>query len=182
MLKVFDIDHRASKNFVAHMSPKLNMEVIAVEHCSDAFINSDVISTATTAREPYVDSSWYAPGVFHAEISFWDTPPAALTVFDQIYVDDWYQVKHHGVDVSWRALEQGLIDNNKIAGELGEVVACIKNGRNSREERIFFNPIGLGIHDLSEAHRVYQNALAKGIGTQLTYFAKSNGWLDSLMI
>ncbi len=182
VLKIFDIDLQASKKFVAYMSSKLNMEVVAVEHCREAFIDSDVISTATTAREPYVDASWYAPGAFHAEISFWDTPPAALTVFDKIYVDDWYQVKHHGVDVSWRALEQGLIDNDKIAGELGEVVAGIKDGRKTREERIFFNPIGLGIHDLSEAHRVYKNALANGIGTQLTYFAKSNGWLDSLMI
>ncbi|SKC39388.1 ornithine cyclodeaminase, partial [Maledivibacter halophilus] len=36
-----------------------------------------------------------------------------------------------------------------------------------KKEKIFFNPIGLGIHDLSEAHRVFENAVKKGIGRKL---------------
>ena len=62
------------------------------------------------------------------------------------------------------------------------MVADLKQGRTDSSERIFFNPIGMGIHDLSESHRVYKNALQRKIGTSLVYFEKSNGWLDSLRI
>lgn len=181
-LKIYDINHQASLAFAERMSEKLGMDIVPVETSREAFVDCDVISTATMAREPYVDPAWYKKGAFHAEISFWDTPPSALTVFDRIFVDDWTQVRHHGVDVSWRAVKEGFISEEQITGELGEVVAGKKNGRESKDDKIFFNPIGMGIHDLSEAHRVYQNALSKSVGTMLTYFKRNSGWLDSLSI
>jgi N-[(2S)-2-amino-2-carboxyethyl]-L-glutamate dehydrogenase len=181
-LRIFDINRQASVDFAQKMAAKLAMEIVVAEKVEDAFVDSDVIATATMAREAYVRPEWYKPGAFHAEISFWDTPPMALSVFDRIFVDDWYQVKHHGVDVSCRAVQEGFIPPERISGEIGEVVAGLKPGRLTSSERIFFNPIGLGIHDLSEAHRVYQNALAKNIGTRLTYFERSNAWLDSLTL
>ena len=86
------------------------------------------------------------------------------------------------MDVSWRAVKEGFIPEENISGELGEVVAGKKSGRMSKADRIFFNPIGMGIHDLSEAYRVYQAAMEKGIGTRLTYFERNSGWLDSLSL
>jgi N-[(2S)-2-amino-2-carboxyethyl]-L-glutamate dehydrogenase len=182
VLRVYDINDTCSRIFADKMAARLGMEVVPVSCVCDAFVESDVISTATMAREPYVNSEWYKEGAFHTEISFWDTPPAALAVFDRIFVDDWYQVKHHGVDVSWRAVKEGFIPESNISGELGEVVTGLKEGRTDAKERIFFNPIGMGIHDLSEAHRVYQNAVAKGIGTNLNYFKSNSGWLDALTL
>lgn len=181
-LVVYDINEVASKNFAQKMSERLGMEIVPVSTVREAFVDSDVISTATMAREPYVDSSWYKEGAFHAEISFWDTPPAALAAFDRIFVDDWYQVKHHGVDVSWRAVKEGFIPESNISGELGEVVAGLKEGRLEKSDKIFFNPIGMGIHDLSEAHRVYQSALALGVGQNLSYFESNSGWLNDLTL
>lgn len=181
-LQVFDVNPETSRRFAANMTDCLGMEIVPVDAVSGAFIDCDIISTATMAREPYVDPDWYKPGVFHAEISFWDTPPSALSVFDRIFVDDWSQVKHHGVDVSWRAVAAGFIPESSITGELGEVVADLKPGRTSADEKIFFNPIGMGLHDLSEAHRVFCSALEKGVGQRLSYFEKSNGWLDSLCL
>lgn len=181
-LKIFDINQHVSQAFAERMTEKLGIDIVPVESSREAFVDSDIISTATMAREPYVDLDWYKPGVFHAEISFWDTPPSALTAFDRIFVDDWSQVKHHGVDVSWRAVDEGFISEEKITGELGEVVAGKKTGRERPSDKIFFNPIGMGIHDLSEGYRVYQNALLKSVGTMLTYFKRNSGWLDSLSI
>ena len=179
-LRIYDLNYDTAVRFAENMSPVLNMEVIPVKTVKEAFVDMDVISTATMAREPYVNKEWYKPGVFHAEISFWDTPPEALDAFDRIFVDDWEQVKHHGVDVSWRAVDQGVITQEGISGNLGDVVAGSKKGRLSPEDKIFFNPIGMGIHDLSEGYRVYRSAEAKGVGSQMSYFAKANGWLESL--
>ena len=167
--KVFDIDEDMSKTFVTRMKTEFSseMEFEIVDSAEKAFRDSDVISTATMAREPYVDGAWYKPGALHCEISFWDTPPEALEYVDFIVVDDWYQVKHHGVDVSWRAVRDEVIPESKIRGNLGDILTGKLPGRESPSERVFFNPIGMGLHDLSEAHRVYQNAKEMGIGRML---------------
>jgi len=178
--KVYDLCKKTSLEFAAKMSELTGMEVIAVDSAEAAFRDSDIISTATMARKPYVESDWYKKGVFHAEISFWDTPPTALKTFDQIYVDDWSNVKHHGVDVSWRAVRDGHITEDAITGELGEIIIGKKSGRETADDIIFFNPIGMGIHDLSEGFRVYQEAKTNDIGTWVPYFDKPNQWLEHL--
>ncbi|KUK57122.1 MAG: Ornithine cyclodeaminase, partial [Synergistales bacterium 53_16] len=180
--KVFDIRQEAALEFAAVMSKKVDMEIIPVKTPEEAFQGADVISTATIASDPYISAEWYHEGVFHAEISFWDTPPEALRVFDKIYVDDWTQVKHHGVDVSWRAVRDGVISEEKIKGNFGEVVADKLQGRESDAEKIFFNPIGLGIHDLSEAFRVFESAKTLGVGKKLTLWENPSGWLDEIHV
>jgi N-[(2S)-2-amino-2-carboxyethyl]-L-glutamate dehydrogenase len=167
--KVFDINPKMSENFVKKME-KFNtgLEFKIVNSAKEAVENSDIVSTATIANEAYVKPQWYKKGMLHCEISFWDTPPYALSNIDFIVVDDWYQVKHHGVDVSYRAVKEGIIDESKIRGNLGEIIVGTKAGRKNSKEKIFFNPIGLGIHDLSEAHRVFMNAKQKGIGRKLS--------------
>lgn len=168
MCKVFDINEVTSHTFLEKIKRfKVDMDFQVVGSAEEAFRDSDVISTATMAREPYVNGEWYKSGALHCEISFWDTPPEALTHVDFVVVDDWYHVKHHGVDVSWRAVRDEVVPKSKIRGNLGSIITGDTRGRQNPQEKILFNPIGMGIHDLSEAHRVYQNAIKMGIGRRL---------------
>ncbi len=114
--KVFDLSQKTSELFTAEMSEKVNMKIVPVKSVEEAFRESDVISTATMAREAYVKGEWYKHGAFHAEISFWDTPPSDLKGFDRFFVDDWYHAKHHGVDVSWRAVKDKYPDRHHKRG------------------------------------------------------------------
>ena len=165
--KVYDLSRKTSEQFVEKMQKETNLKYEIVDSAEAAIRDSDIVSTATMAKEAYIKPEWYKKGVLHCEISFWDTPAEALKVMDFVVVDDWYQVSHHGVDVSYRAVRDGFISEDKIRGNLGEIIVGKKLGRQHKDEKIFFNPIGMGIHDLSEAHRVYQNALKMGIGKKL---------------
>jgi len=168
LCKVYDLNESMSRSFAERIRGYgVEMEVQVVASAEEAFRDSDVISTATMAREPYVNGEWYKPGALHCEISFWDTPPEALKLVDFVVVDDWFHVKHHGVDVSWRAIRDGVIPESKLRGNLSEIIVGEKPGRQDSSEKVFFNPIGMGIHDLSEAHRVYRNAVEMGIGRPL---------------
>ena len=84
--------------------------------------------------------------------------------------------------MSWRAVKEGFVDEDSITGNFGEVVIGKTQGRLSPEDKIFFNPIGLGIHDLSEAYRVFRNAKEQGIGQDLVYFNEPNSWLNELCL
>jgi ornithine cyclodeaminase len=66
----------------------------------------------------------------------------------------------------------GIIPESNVRGELGEIVAGKKAGRENDKEKILFNPIGLPVNDVSEANRIYRSALAKGIGRTLPLWEK----------
>ncbi len=167
LCKVYDLNKETSEKFCERMKKEIpDMEFRVVESAEEAFRDSDVISTATMAKKPYVDGSWYKKGALHCEISFWDTPAEALTYVDKVVVDDFDAVSGHGVDVSYRAVKDGVIPREKVT-DLGKTVIGEIQVRESEDDIIFFNPIGLGIHDLSEAHRVYTNAKKMGIGKTL---------------
>jgi ornithine cyclodeaminase/alanine dehydrogenase-like protein (mu-crystallin family) len=180
--QVYDLNRETAEKFANTMGKCSRMKIKAVDRAEEAFRDADIISTATIASSAYVKPEWYKEGVFHAESSFWDTPPEALRVMDLIVVDDWDQVRHHGVDVSWRAVQKGIIEESRITGNLGEIVAGKKKGRTNKKQRTFFNPIGLGIHDLSEAFRVFQSAKKMGIGKKITLFEDPDAWLGKIRI
>jgi ornithine cyclodeaminase/alanine dehydrogenase-like protein (mu-crystallin family) len=52
--------------------------------------------------------------------------------------------------------------------DLGEIVAGIKPGRNSDNERTMTINLGLGIEDIATALLVYDKAREKGIGVELS--------------
>jgi len=165
--KVFDINKRTAEEFCIKMVKEIpDMEFIAVDSAKEVFVGSDIISTATMAKEAYVDGAWYKKGALHCEISFWDTPTKALKFVDRVVVDDYDAVAGHGVDVSYRAVEEGIIAREDVI-DLGQIVVGNLEGRQSDDDVILFNPIGMGIHDLSEAHRVFCNAKEMGIGRVL---------------
>jgi len=59
-----------------------------------------------------------------------------------------------------------LVNPDEIV-ELGTIVNGKALGRTSDEERIFFSPLGMGIEDLINAHRVYLEARRRGVGQAL---------------
>lgn len=170
-VRVFDLDDKKAVRFAAEMAAELGLEVRAVDSAAAACRGADVFVTATMSTFPYVQAEWYAEGVFHSEISFWDTPPEALRHLDRIVADDYYQVEHHGVDVCYRAVRDGFIRREQITN-LGDIIVGKAPGRQSPTEKIMFNPIGMGIHDVSEAYRVYRNAVERGIGRRLPLWEK----------
>jgi len=182
LCRVYDLNREMAEKFAKNMRDWAQMKIEVVTSAEEAFRDADVVSTVTIASTSYVKPEWYKEGVFHAESSFWDTPPEALRVMDLIVVDDWYQVKHHGVDVSWRAVRDGFIEESRITGNLGEIVIGAKKGRTDKKQKTFFNPIGLGIHDLSEAFRVFEKAKQMGIGKKLVLFKDPDEWLKNIRL
>lgn len=174
-IKVFDLNEEKTKQFAKEITAELHVNVTAVSSAEETFQNSDIVITATMSTFPYVKGEWLKEGAFHSEISFWDTAPEELVHYDKVVVDDFEQVKHHGVDVSYRAVRDGIISENNISN-LGEIIIRNKQRRENEKQKILFNPIGMSIHDVSEAYRVYKSAKKLGIGKKLSLWDKPH-WL-----
>lgn len=164
--RVFDLDAAKAATFAEKMSAELGLPIRAVPTAEAACRGADVFITATLSSFPYVQAGWYKPGALHCEVSFWDTPAEVLSSLDRIVCDDYHAVEHHGVDVAFRAVRDGHITRDRVSN-LGDVILGKAPGRTSAGQKILFNPIGLGIHDVCEAYRVYRAARERGIGRRL---------------
>ena len=82
-------------------------------------------------------------------------------------VDLWHEVLHRGTPLLAKLYNAGKIKDEKIYANIGEIIRGKKPGRTSREERIFFSPLGLGSEDVGVASFVYKEAKKKGRGVPL---------------
>jgi ornithine cyclodeaminase len=86
-----------------------------------------------------------------------------------IVVDDTETVLHRGTPVVALMLNDNMITRERIL-DFGDLLTGAKPGRTSDDQRVFFSPIGMGIHDICLCHKVYWAAKEKGIGTPLKLF------------
>ena len=168
-VRVFDIRSSAGRNFLDYA------EKICPSGCSlrlsdsarEAVMDADVIVTTTPSRRPIVMSEWISEGV-HLNCMGADAPgkqeldPEILRRASKIVVDDVEQAVHSGeLNVPIRS---GIIRKEAIYGEIGEIVAGFKKGREGEGEITVFSSTGLAIQDAVTAELAYRKALEKGLG------------------
>ncbi len=115
---------------------------------------ADLVITATPSRQPIVRAEWLKPGV-HLTAMGSDGPekqelfPEVLARADRVFCDSTSQCRrlgelHHG-------LEAGMITEDEVSGEIGELVLGLKPGRQSDEEITVADLTGLGVQDAAVA-------------------------------
>ncbi len=62
------------------------------------------------------------------------------------------------------AREQGLIGEEHVVAELGEVVLGRVPGRTDAQQVTFFKSVGIAVQDVAVAHAAYSRAHALGLG------------------
>jgi ornithine cyclodeaminase/alanine dehydrogenase-like protein (mu-crystallin family) len=150
------------------MNQRLDVDLAIADSAEEVVRQAGGLGTATTTLRPIVKHGWLTPGSFYAHVSGYEAEYDVLRHVDKVIVDDWPTVKHRmysTVALMWR---DGEFADEDIYAELGEIVAGQKPGRENDEEIILFSPIGMGLHDLAVAQRIYQTALDLGIGQKVT--------------
>jgi Predicted ornithine cyclodeaminase, mu-crystallin homolog len=87
-----------------------------------------------------------------------------LSQSDKIVVDNWEDVKARNSQTPSLMFHDGKLSDSNIHAEIAEIIIGEKPGRENRKERIFFNPVGMGVQDLMVAHRIYKTAKRKVTG------------------
>ena len=89
---------------------------------------------------------------------------------DKIVCDFWESIKHRMISTVALMWKDGLVKDEDVHAELGEILAGKKKGRESADEIIYFNAVGAGILDIAIAAKCYRKAIEKGIGTYLDFW------------
>jgi ornithine cyclodeaminase/alanine dehydrogenase-like protein (mu-crystallin family) len=82
-------------------------------------------------------------------------------------MNDWDACKHRGIRTPAVMYNQGLLRDEDIYCNLGDLVLGRKPGRESEDERIHFSPDGIGATDVALGFDVYRRAYHAGIGKKL---------------
>lgn len=110
----------------------------------------------------HVDMKDYSAEYVHPEKSNFQDDCGRFCKGGWLFADCREQAIHRGEIKEIYAA--GKINESALFTEFGEIVAGIKLGRTSDDERIMVVLVGLGAHDVFVASRVYRIAREKNIG------------------
>ena len=128
-----------------------------------AMEGADILVTATSAQAPLLKAAWMKPGSFYSHIGGWEDEYAVAKQCDKIVCDDWETVKHRTQTLS-RMYKDGELGDGDVHANLVEIIAGEKPGRETPEERAYFNAVGLAYVDVAIAHAMYLRAREAGAG------------------
>jgi ornithine cyclodeaminase len=164
LIRVFDIDPAAARRLAAEAG-SMGLAAEAAGTAEQAIRDADLVVPLTTAEVPYIEAGWLKRPSLYAAVSLLD---ATLGVFEQadvVVVDDEEACKHEG-----RPLEQ--LERQGKYGKLnvttiGQIVSRGFRPPAGRNLRIVFNPMGTVITDIAVSVRLFERAMAEGIGSRL---------------
>ena len=168
-VKVWSRTQKTLDAFVREEQPKYeSFSIRASTDLKSVVEGADVVGTVTTARGAIVMKEWVAPGAHIAAIGAdkggdQELDPKILQRA-RIFVDDIRQCRTDGeINVP---LQQGIIKEEDIAGEIGEVITGKKPGRTSDGEITLFDSTGIALQDSATVSLEYERAMAAGVGIE----------------
>lgn len=170
-VKIYDIIPEAMEAFAKEMKEMFpKVDFVPAKSAHEAAEGSDIVITCTPSPKPFLDGAWLKKGAHVSAIGA-DTGAKRELMTSVIEKCD-----KHVVDFIPQAFvvgdfkvpkEEGVIKEEDIYAELGEIVAGKKKGRTSSDEITMFKATGLAIQDVGTASKVYALAKAKKVGITL---------------
>ncbi|KYO67309.1 ornithine cyclodeaminase family protein [Thermovenabulum gondwanense] len=172
---VFDIDFNRAKQFAEKMNETFkdyNAKITAVENADDVLPEVDIITTATTSKKPVFNGNLIKKGVHINGIGAYtpemqEIPEEAVLKADKIYVDSLEACMAEAGDLII-PINKGVINKEKITGEIGKLLTGELSGRTSENEITMFKSVGLAVQDVVTAAKIYEKALELGLGKDIT--------------
>jgi ornithine cyclodeaminase/alanine dehydrogenase-like protein (mu-crystallin family) len=125
---------------------------------AEAVADADIICTVTSATEPVLHGAWVSRGAHLNVVGSGYAGPAEvdndLVVRSRFIVDSREGILRQGAEFL-RAKEAGLIGDDHIVAEIGQVLAGEIEGRRSPDEITVYKSIGHVVQDLASAWALY---------------------------
>jgi alanine dehydrogenase len=166
---IFDVAREPAAAFAKALEAE-GIEAVVASSPEETVRGSDIIASATTAKEPPIRGAWLSPGC-HVNAVGANAPAkrevdAEAFARSRVVVDFEEQVLQEAGDLM-AALDSGAYSREQIHAELGDVVIGKKRGRESDEQITLFKSVGVAIEDVAVAAWVYAEARKQGLGIEI---------------
>jgi len=176
-VEVYSPTQSSRQSFAAAMNEELDATVAAVASSAAAIEGADVVVTATDAAEPVFDGEMLEPGThvtamgqYHPEKRELDT----ATIERATYVPDLRDRVTQDAGSFLKALEAGVVDEDDVHAELGEVLVGDAPGRTSPDDITVFDSGGTAIETVAAAKMLYDRAVEAGVGEEIDFAPASD--------
>ena len=169
-VRAFGRDPERRAKFCSEMSERIGVAVEPMNSGEEAVKGAEIIITATSATKVVLEGAWLAPGMhINAMGANWpqkrELDAAAVSRAHKIVVDSIEQSKMEAGDlIQAFAEDQSRWD---AVQELAQIVAGKAPGRTSADQITLFKSNGIATWDLEAAVRVYEMAVARGMGKSI---------------
>ncbi|WP_247000718.1 ornithine cyclodeaminase family protein [Halosolutus gelatinilyticus] len=171
-VRVYSPTPENRESFAVDFDDVLDATVRPVETSADAVVGSDVVITATTSSAPVFDGDELDPGTHVTAMGQYSRDSRELdttTIERATYVPDLRERATFDAGSFLAALDAGVVTEDHVHAELGEIVAGSKPGRTSDDEITVFDSGGTGIETVAAANMLYERAVDKGLGTEISF-------------
>jgi ornithine cyclodeaminase len=145
--------------FVERMQSELDIPMSVSASAEDAVGSADIVCTVSAAPEPVVKGAWLRRGTHVNVVGSSYAGPAEVdhdvVVRSRYFVDSREGILRQGAEFL-RAKEAGLIGDDHIVAEIGQVYAGQCEGRRSPEEITVYKSIGHIVQDLASVWALYR--------------------------
>ncbi|MEE8171159.1 MAG: ornithine cyclodeaminase family protein, partial [Phycisphaerae bacterium] len=170
------VDH--ARAFATEQRERHSIDIEATPTVQAAIEGADIICTTTSSSEPVLQGEWLTPGVHvnavGSSVRFARELDAAAVKRARLYVDRRESALNEAGDFVL-AKQEGVVSDDHIVAEIGEVLVGDAPGRGSPEEITLFKSVGLAVEDLAAAYHVYEKARVSGEGTRVELGGRREG-------
>ena len=147
-----------AQRFAEGIQAELSLPVNAAPTVREAVANADIICTVTSAAEPILQGDWVTAGTHLNLVGSSYAGPSevdsALVVRSRFIADSREGVLNQGAEFL-RAKAAGLIGDDHIVAEIGQVLTGEIEGRRSADEITVYKSLGHIVQDLASAWALY---------------------------
>ncbi|HZZ35993.1 MAG TPA: ornithine cyclodeaminase family protein [Caulobacteraceae bacterium] len=154
------------------LEAELKLPVVVAASPREAVAGADLICAVSAAREPILLGQDVADGAHVNLVGSSNAGPReaddALVVRGRIFADHREGVLRQGAEVL-HAIQAGLIGEDHVLGEIGEVMDGSKPGRVSAADVTIYKSLGAIVQDLASGWFIYRQAVELGLGTEAAF-------------
>jgi len=157
-IKIWGRSSERARTLAEQLQTELAIPVSSAGHVQEAVAEADIICTVTSATEPILKGAWVRAGTHVNLVGSSHAGPVEvdddLVVRSRFIADSREGVLAQGAEFL-RAKAAGLIGDDHIVAEIGQVSAGEIEGRRSPEEITVYKSLGHVVQDLSTAWALY---------------------------
>lgn len=170
---IYSPNSQHRKAYAEEMTQELNLEAIPVDSPRTVVEAADILIAATNSSDPVFDGDWLREGTHVISVRSSHELDIAIGR-ERREIDDRTVERSDfiAVDSREQAILQkspelmGAIQQGRVT-ELGEVVAGRVPGRTNDRQITLFKSFGMGLQDVAAAAKVYELAVAQGLGLEI---------------